>query len=314
VAGAGVVAGLMTVVVVLSLTSLVFSGPLASSLPVASVLVLGVAAVMNVILSRASSGPGSVMVPQDVTAAILATALGAAVVGLATDEALSTALVIIGFSSALTAVVMLVLGWFHLGSLIRYIPYPVIGGFLAGTGVLLLIGAAQLMTADFTWQRETVGTLVVGTALGALLLALAVRNIHPLVLPGAIAGSVVVFYTVLAAAGMSISDARDLGFLATSRGGIGLPSFDLGPVHWSAVGGSLAAIVTVPIVAVVALLLNVAGLELVSGRDVDLDQELRAAGWANLAGVVGGAQAGYHVLSLSALGFRAVWPAGSCPS
>ena len=40
----------------------------------------------------------------------------------------------------LTGITFLVLGTFRLGNLVRFVPYPVVGGFLAGTGWLLLKG------------------------------------------------------------------------------------------------------------------------------------------------------------------------------
>ena len=44
--------------------------------------------------------------------------------------------------AAFTAgVVFYGLGAFRLGGLMRFIPYPVIGGFLAGSGLLILVGA-----------------------------------------------------------------------------------------------------------------------------------------------------------------------------
>src|SRR6266487_278427 len=45
-----------------------------------------------------------------------------------------------------TAATFLLLGQFRRGSLVRYLPYPVIGGFLAGTGWLLVLGGLGVMT------------------------------------------------------------------------------------------------------------------------------------------------------------------------
>src|SRR5918995_2559785 len=41
-------------------------------------------------------------------------------------------------------VIFLVLGTFRLGNLVRFIPYPVLGGFLAGTGWLLFKGGIYI--------------------------------------------------------------------------------------------------------------------------------------------------------------------------
>ena len=39
--------------------------------------------------------------------------------------------------TVLCGILFLVIGRFRLGGLIRFVPYPVVGGFLAGTGWLL---------------------------------------------------------------------------------------------------------------------------------------------------------------------------------
>jgi SulP family sulfate permease len=55
------------------------------------------------------------------------------------------------------------------------------------------------------------------------------------------------------------------------------------------------------VISVIGLLLNVSGLQLARREDFDLNQELRAAGLAQLAAGLLGNMPGYHTLSLSAL-------------
>lgn len=301
---AGSVAGLVSVVVVLSLASLVFSGPLAVALPLASMVILGAAALMNLVLARWGSLPGAVIIPQDATSAVMAAALATAVVGLPSDVAVSTAVVIIAAATGATAVIMILLGGFRLGSLVRYIPYPVMGGFLAGTGVLLVTGASDLITGGFQWTNARIGSLVLGLVLGAALLVVAERNTHPLAVPGMIAAAIGAFFLAMGLAGLSAEEARAFGLLGSNPAAFGIPDLAFGAVEWSAVLSATPALVTIPIVAVVSLLLNVGGLELSAGRDADFDGELRTAGLANLVGAVGGAAAGYHAVSLSSLGYR----------
>ena len=303
-ASAGSVAGLVTVVLTLSLASLVFSGPLAVALPLASMVILGATALMNLVMARWGSLPGTVIIPQDATSAVMAAALAAAVVGLPSDAAVSTAVVIIAAASGMTALVMILLGGFRLGSLIRYIPYPVMGGFLAGTGLLLVIGAADLITGGFQWTGVRVGSLVLGLVLGAALLAVAERTTHPLAVPGLIVAAIGAFFLSLALAGLPVDEARRLGLLGSNTTGFGIPEVAFGAVEWSAVISAIPALVTIPIVAVVSLLLNVGGLELIARRDADFDGELRVAGFANLVGAASGAAAGYHAVSLSSFGYR----------
>ncbi|MDX1450217.1 MAG: SulP family inorganic anion transporter, partial [Acidimicrobiia bacterium] len=288
----------------LSLVSLVFSGPLAIAHPRASMVVLAATGVMNLIIALAGTFPGTVIIPQDATSAVLAAALAAVVVGLPSDVAVSTAFAIVAIGSLTTALIMLALGWFRLGSVIRYIPYPVMGGFLAGTGVLLVVGAADLITDGFEWSNARLGSLVLGMVLGATLLVVASRNQHPLAVPGMIIAAVAAFFVSLQLGAVSIDQAREMGLLGASPGRFGVPEVAMGAVDWSSVISAIPALITVPIVAVVSLLLNVGGLELVADQDADFDGELRSAGLANLAGAAGGAAAGYHAISLSSFGYR----------
>ncbi len=73
---------------------------------------------------------------------------------------------------------------------------------------------------------------------------------------------------------------------------------------WSAVLSQWAGIATAVFVAVLAMLFNVSGTEVVLGRDLDSNRELRDAGVLNvISGAVGGIP-GYHALSLTALAAR----------
>lgn len=55
---------------------------------------------------------------------------------------------------------------------------------------------------------------------------------------------------------------------------------------------------------VVALLLNTSALEVTFHQDIDLNRELITAGFANLAGGLGGSPVGYQTLSMSSLAYR----------
>jgi SulP family sulfate permease len=52
----------------------------------------------------------------------------------------------IALATVLTGIAFLLLGYFKLGNLVRFIPYPVMGGFLAATGWLLFKGGLQVST------------------------------------------------------------------------------------------------------------------------------------------------------------------------
>lgn len=104
---------------------------------------------MATITSLTASYPGTIGGPQDVAAAVLAITIGTAASSLPADSSpeqiYATAYATLAVASFLTAATFLCLGYFKLGNLVRFIPYPVMAGFLAATGWLLVKGALNLM-------------------------------------------------------------------------------------------------------------------------------------------------------------------------
>ena len=62
------------------------------------------------------------------------------------------------FVTVLCGIVFAVIGRFRLGGLIRFVPYPVVGGFLAGTGWLLFKGGVNA-AAGMQVQLRNLGQL-----------------------------------------------------------------------------------------------------------------------------------------------------------
>jgi SulP family sulfate permease len=64
----------------------------------------------------------------------------------ATEHALERTLIVMALSSALVGLLLCGLGAGKAGRAIRFVPYPVIGGFLGATGWLMVSGASQVIT------------------------------------------------------------------------------------------------------------------------------------------------------------------------
>lgn len=314
--------GPIVVIVSISFAALVFSGQLAPYTGVGVGLALGGAAVVAIVVALTSSFRGMVATPQDSTAAVVALIAASAAAAAAGEggevspAALLTVVGAVGMTTALAGVCFFLLGRFHLGGLVRYLPYPVIGGFLAGTGWLLVRGALGVM-ADRPVGFRTLGGLVepavalrwVPGALFALALLFVLRRVkHYLALPAMVLGSIALFYLALAATGTTLEQARRLGLLLGPfpEHALWRPlAFEaLAGADWGLVASQIPSVGPVVVIGVVALLLNASGLEIALQRDVDLDRELSAAGVSNLlAGALGGLP-GFQTLSLSSLGHR----------
>jgi SulP family sulfate permease len=321
----GVVAGVVSILVQISFGALIFSGDLAGYVSLGIGFALFAATVMDLVMALGSSVPGVIAEPQDGPAALLALVAAAIAGGMpasATDEAtFATVVAALALTSLLAGVFFLLLGLLKQGSLVRYIPFPVVGGFLAGTGWLLVDGSMGVMTDMALRPAEMAGLFQAGVPvqwlpgllLAVLMLLLLRRFNHFLLLPGLVLGFLVVFYVALAVGGVSLAEARAEGWLLGPfpEGGLWRPLLpgDLALVHWPAIGGQLGSVGTILLVSVVSLLLNASGLELVAGRDLDLNRELVAMGAANcLASLGSGGPVGYHILSISALGYRSGSP------
>jgi len=152
---AGVIVGAVEAVLAVAFAALVFGGLLAARMPDGIGLYL-VAAVLTLAILAWRAGPrGVVGSVQDAAAAVLAVvaattaAKAAAIAQVAEATAIQAVkrpdvfLTVIAATLVVTVlcgVLFLVLGSLQAGNLVRYVPYPVVGGFLAGTGWLLLKG------------------------------------------------------------------------------------------------------------------------------------------------------------------------------
>ena len=247
----------------------------------------------------------------------MATSIAARLAVSATMEnVFATFVITVMLTSVLTGFLFLLLGQFKLGGLVRYIPYPVFGGFLAGTGWLLVQGGMGLV-ADTTLTISQLpalfkpDTLLMWgpSVLFAILLTLILRrHSHFLIVPAALLLASGLFYLVLWLAGLSITEAATQGWLLgtfpAGRLWQPLSLTALQQVEWRAVVGQAGNIGTIMLISVISLLLNASGLEVTAQKDIDLNRELKAAGIANCIAGLGGSAAGYHALSLSSLGLR----------
>ncbi|MCA9969423.1 MAG: hypothetical protein KC425_04360, partial [Anaerolineales bacterium] len=144
----GTITGLMEIVLSVSFAALIFSGSLAPFVADGIGLALLGAAVSGTLVALLSSQPGILGGNQDTPAAILVVMATAMAHTLPPESTLVTVLATIALTTLLTGLFQVALGYFKLGSLVRFLPYPVVGGFLAGTGWLLATGAINLMV-DF---------------------------------------------------------------------------------------------------------------------------------------------------------------------
>lgn len=309
---AGLIIGLMAIVFAISFAAIIYTGDMAQFLDRGIGLTLAGAAIMAVVGTFSLSYRGTIVQPQDVTALVLSLAvatIAAGWTGTNPDELFATVAVLVAVTTALTGFATYVFGYYGLGFVARFIPYPVLGGFLAATGYLLTLGAIGMTIGGGIdiWNLASIfdsgnpERWVPWIATGLLFCVITQRLRHGAVLPTCIVLAALGFYAALWFSGTSLADARALGLLLGAGTDesytAGLGPWILARADWRMVHAQLPSVAVVAGLAIVGALLNASALELATGRDVNPDRDLRGVGIANMLAAIGGGMVGYHLLS-----------------
>ena len=301
--------------------AIIFSGDLAPYLPAGIGVGLLSAAILGLVMAATSAYPGTMAYAQSEPAVILGLIAASIATTLHAEgrdaEILPTILTSAAIGSLLYGGFLLFLGYFRLGNLIRYIPFPVMGGFLAGIGWLLFKAALSTM-AGFTVGADTLAALAMpdsmmkwapGVVLGGLLWLLQKYRPRAVNFPALLGLSGVGFWLGAAMLGFSAADLRGGGWLLGPfpDSGIWSPLQHIEAMRntaWDVLPDRWAEFATLALMTAVALLLNANAIEINTRRDLDLNGELKRAGFANLLGGGMGALPGYYALNASTLAYR----------
>ncbi len=309
---AGGAVGLLIVIISVSFGSLIFSAELSEALPTGIGLLLFSFFVITAIGASLSSYPAMVVTPQDTTIPVLALIARHIVEYLPDsaplDERVSTVIALMVINSVIVACLFMALGRFKMGGLIRFIPYPVVGGFLAGMGALLIQGAFHSLNGIDThhmefsalFQSNIWGQWFPG-AIFAGVLFLALKKVHHVsVLPVILGTTTLLFYLALAGTGISWAEAGTRGWLLGSFPTGNLFQFTtlsaFTHANWVVVWKQMPDLVALWLVDTIALLFSASGIEVATARDLDLNHELKVSGLASLVSGVGGGVSGFPVL------------------
>jgi SulP family sulfate permease len=287
----------MNITTAISIAALVFSGPLAGSFGSGIGLLLWGTAFGGVLIAAGSgykavlAGPRSGQAP--IVAAMVA-GIALTMEGQSAEAIAATAIASILLSTIIIGAVLYIIGRAKLGGLVRYIPFPVMGGFFAGLGYLLFKGGlfvslGSLVDADDLSSFASMDVLIhLAPALGfAVLFYIADSRIkHWLLMPAFLVATIGLFYLALFASGTSIEQASATGWLPNM--GAGDTSFfppftpqQVLLVDWWAILPQFSTILVMMLMSVIMVLLDTSGIEIVTDRDMDPNHELKVAGWGN---------------------------------
>ena len=313
----GLLVCLLSIVLMISVAGMIFSGDaLAPFLRQGIGLCLFGGVALGVAGAFGTSYRGTICHPQDVTGVILAlsaAAIAARLAGGSPATLYATVAVLIALASVVTGAAFLAAGALRLGVLARFIPYPVMGGFMAAAGYLMTAGAIRMVTgrsalSDLA-RPEALWRWLPVVALGVAMIWVARRSGRAIALPAMVALAFAGFYLWLLLSGVSLAEAGqrglllgpfevDRGFLGAFRPGL------LAEADYRAILPEIPALATLVGLAFVGAMLNASGIELGTGQPVDLNRDLRGVGVANLLAGLGGGVAGYHILGGTLLANR----------
>ncbi len=317
---AGLLSGLVTLCYSIGYGSMIFSGNLAHFVTVGMPVTLVSCGIIALVVALKSSLPFMIGGP-DSNAVALLVGLAAGVAadttatGLPQNGVLVTVLAALAISTLVTGAVLYLVGVSRHSSVIQFLPYPVVGGFLGGTGYLLLSGAMRMLTGhslglpaiealpELSWLAWVPALVVCATLLAAQ------GRVKPYALaPLGLGAGIVVFFAGMSVMGLAPDQLREAGLLFTREPLSALQLPLMLPRHeidWAAIAAHLPECLAVAAVSALTILLNSSGASLATGHDADFNREMRAAGLANLlAGMTGGI-IGYQSMSRTVLNSRA---------
>ena len=300
---AGTICSVLSIGYSLSYAALIFSGPLAGWLPYGIAMTFLSAAIAAAVVAWRSSLPFAVAGPDTSTSAVMATLVATLAAHLAApgqDVPLMPILIVMGLATAITGTLLCVLGFTQAGRAVRFVPFPVMGGFLGATGWLMILGAVQVVAdqrlafaslaafADLAIAMKLVAAIVVALALQVLV----ARSSSAFVLPGVLIAALVGIHVAMLVTGTPLADAQAAGWMFRPQPPATLTTpwqpGALWEFPWTALPWLAGDFVAVMFVTTVSLLLNITGIEIATKREADISRELKALGLASLASAASG--------------------------
>ncbi len=229
---------------------------------------------------------------------------------------LAPVLITFGMAGIATGIVLCGFGVTRMGRAIRYVPYPVVDGFLGATGCLILLGAIRVITRqrlqlanlDRFANMMTSYELVAACAMALVLYLTWHRSRTPFGLPVILIGGTIGPCRV--PSGRHFRGGRTaLGwtFQPPPKVSLMLPWSVTEFVHypWYALPDLAGNLIAVIFVTASSTLFNTTGIEVAVHREADLERELNVAGIANMLSGAFGGYTGCISVSRSVLNFNA---------
>lgn len=295
-ATAGLAASVVLIANIVSFGALMFPGDLSSGIPIAIWAMLIGASVGGVWIALTTSLPPLATGIDSPTGAVLVllsnmTASAVRAAGGSPEAEIQSVMLIYTAATFVSGVLLWGLGVRRWGSYFRFVPYPVVGGFLAAAGYFLIAGAMRMTTSRtaltiaslFDWTVIDTAKLASAVAVLGVLLTLRRWVKSPLAMPVALIAMWLVGVTALDRVGLSGAEhGWYLRSLGTLTAWLPLEAVRKSHLTWPMlvrIGPELLAVTSV---ALISLVTKVSGLEVARQGAGDLDREFRGHGVASL--------------------------------
>ena len=298
-----VLSSVVTVLATIAFAAMIFSGLSSKAVPLAFLSFVAGTALSGLFIGLFSQFYCNLSGAQDEPAAILAIfGSGLASMGVVTEAAaISTMFVVVVLSTACFGLALLLLGALKWGKYTQLIPYPVVGGFLAGVGLMMLTATIELLSGVtvtmhslaqfFSWEMllRWLPSLIAASLLYWAMLY--IRSV--LLLPFGLICILILFYLVTGTHSVSLKSLRESGFVFASIPDDGVLEasklVSLASIDWNLVFHAWDEIPALILVCTIGASLATTALEIGAEVELNPNHELRTHGLANLmSAVVGG--------------------------
>ena len=295
----GVFDGLDNALWCYAFATVIFAGAMAQFLPLLVVILLCGWAVLGIFVAFTSDKRLHIVSLDEQAVVILASIAGLMVAYMGEQtvktNGLATMLAVMSLSSLGVAFFFWVIGHYRLTRLLELMPYPVICGFMAGIGWLLLeagVGIAvnqpiSMGLVDALKDTDNISKLLLFLA-GAIVLLLAVTTIRRAwALPVASLCLVIAFYAASATKGYSMPELVNQGWLfdipIETGGAIGLlKSLSFSQVDTAFVLSVVPQILTIAFLALLTQSMSLSALMAAGSHDLDTSSEIEDMGSGNV--------------------------------
>jgi SulP family sulfate permease len=313
---AGTICSVLTIAYCLSYAVLIFTGPLQHQLSYGVAITFLSAAVGGAIVAARSSLPFAVAGPDSSTSVVIAALVASVLQRLVANgstDLLGPAIIAMSLATALTGLLLCALGFTHAGRAIRFLPYPVIGGFLGATGWLMITGAIQVITDQRpsltnlgVFGDSAIAIKLAAAAAVAIALRLLLNGIKsPFVLPGVLLAAFALTHFVLLSMGSTLAEAQADGWMFHPQPAAGLTlPWKYGALRsfpWASLPSLTGDALAVMFVTISTLLLNTTGIEIATHSEANIERDLKVLGIANLLSAALGGYVSCTSLSRSVL-------------